>query len=672
MTTTVGHIVTITNYTAEMIMRNQVLTMQKKIQDKINYKTLQALLSSVVLPLVLLGYLSVSFPSNAADGDTTSTSSSTSTSSVGTSTSTVVDTTTSTATSPVSTNTEITNTTTTLEDLGAGISEQTTVDTHTTTTVNDVTTTTTQTIDTSTPTTTSTTTTTNTTTENHTPNTKSSNYLGNPGFETEKNTGNPSNWTATGNVTVGDTCGPYGGNCLKTGNENTDGGKVSQTVNLFDQMTQAEINEGFIVKYGSQVWSHNTNATVPTCGANPTSDCKDTFSITLTIKDSSGTTLHNFAHLFENISWTGWNTTDFFFNSTVPSNTYTSSLATLELYGIDSGYYSGRHGPQFDNAIVQTVYTAIDFVVSQTINTIIDTQTDVVRSYAVSSATERITTVTNEDISTVVTIVAPIEVETPDIGMDIVEVEVETNIEDMAGGTEIESFEVTVTDNTGSTIDTFEVTTETNLDTGLTEISIEPIEVEMPTTTETVAEVETQIEAQVEAQVEEIKAETTPGGLKPDSQQAEAEPEQVESTTEPESSEPKTEVAESEQEESSSETKTAKAEPKEESDKKDQGDKPKAKASAKNKEEVKKEVATRIVSRIISKLSNDSAAQGTQLALMNIIGADITKNSPNLQDKQDWYTNPVIYTAELRDPYAKLFNIAQDRLHEQLTDLQYN
>ena len=427
-------------------------------------------------------------------------------------------------------------------------------------------------------------------------------------------------------------------------------------------MTQAEVNQGYTIRYGSQVWSHNSNATVPLCSAT-NGDCKDSFSITLTIKDSSGTTLHNFAHQFNNISWTGWNKTDFFFNSTVPSNSYTSSLATLELYGIDSGYYSGRHGPQFDNAIIKTVYTAIDFAVSQTIDTIISTQNNVVRSYAVSSSTERVTTITNEDISTVTTIVAPIEETTPDIGMDIVEVEVDTSIEDIGGGTEIESFEVTVTDNTGSTIDTFEVTTETNLDTGLTEISIEPIEVEMPATTEVVAEVETQIEAQVEAQVEEVKAETTPSGMKPDRQQAEAKPEKVESTNEPEA---KTEVAENEQEESSNDTKTAKA------DKKDQGEKPKAKASAKNKEEVKKEVATRIVSRIISKLSDDAASQGTQLALMNIIGADITKNSPNLTDRQDWYIDPVIYTAELRDPYAKLFNIAQDKLHEQLTDLQYN
>jgi len=633
--------------------------MQKKV---IKTKFLgQALLSWVVLPLVLLGFLFVSYPSKAGDGDTTSTSSSTS--SVSTSTSSaVVDTTTTTTTNPVSSTTEITNTETTIEDLGAGITEQTTVDTHTTTNVDDVTTTVTDTIDTTTVTTTTTTTTTNTTTENHTPNQSSNNYLNNKGFNSSTNSTSVPNWTTDGGVYVCDTCGPKGGNALKTGNETTSGGSVSQTVDLFDQMTQEEVNHGFTINYGADVNSHSSNATVPLCSAT-NGDCKDSFSITLTIKDSSGTTLHNFNHEFSNISWTGWNRNDFFFNSTVPSNNYTSSLATLRLYGIDAGYQSGYFGPIFDNAIVQTVYTAIDFVVSQTVDTIIDSQTNVVRSYAVNSTTNRITTVTNEDISTVVTIVNPVtEIENPtsDLGVDIVEVEVETNMEDMSGGTEIETFEVTVSDNSGATIETFEVTTETSLDTGITEISIEPIEVDMPsTTTETVAEVETQIEQQVEAQVEEIKAETTPSGMKPNSQQAEAEPEQVESTSEPEN-------PEAEQKESSNKTETAKA------DKKDQGEKVKAKATAKNKEEVKKEVATRIVSRIISKLSDDAASQGTQLALMNIIGADLTKNSPNLKDREDWYINPVIYTAELRDPYAKLFNIAQDKLHEQLTDLQYN
>ena len=83
--------------------------------------------------------------------------------------------------------------------------------------------------------------------------------------------------------------------------------------------------------------------------------------------------------------------------------------------------------------------------------------------------------------------VTEIENPTSDLGVDIVEVEVETNMEDMSGGTEIETFEVTVSDNSGATIETFEVTTETSLDTGITEISIEPIEVDMPsTTTETV------------------------------------------------------------------------------------------------------------------------------------------------------------------------------------------
>ena len=45
---------------------------------------------------------------------------------------------------------------------------------------------------------------------------------------------------------------------------------------------------------------------------------------------------------------------------------------------------------------------------SQTVDTIIDSQTNVVRSYAVNSTTNRVTTVTNEDITTVVTIVNPV------------------------------------------------------------------------------------------------------------------------------------------------------------------------------------------------------------------------------------------------------------------------
>ena len=70
------------------------------------------------------------------------------------------------------------------------------------------------------------------------------NYLLNPGFES--NTGNnPANWTVEdGSVSVSNTCGVPNG-CLRTGNQTTGGGTVSQTVDLFDKMTQAEINFGF-------------------------------------------------------------------------------------------------------------------------------------------------------------------------------------------------------------------------------------------------------------------------------------------------------------------------------------------------------------------------------------------------------------------------------------------
>ena len=180
------------------------------------------------------------------------------------------------------------------------------------------------------------------------------NYLTNQGFQK----GNTNGWNTSGSVNVCATCGPFGGKALQTGPE-TAGGTVSQTVDLFDKMNKQEINEGFTINYGSHVFSHQSNATVPVCGSNPANgpDCRDRFSITLDIKDSSGALLHKFEHEFEEITWTGWNTTDFFFNSTVPENTHTSALATLELFGIDAGFTTGHFGPAFDNATITATHT---------------------------------------------------------------------------------------------------------------------------------------------------------------------------------------------------------------------------------------------------------------------------------------------------------------------------
>ena len=83
-------------------------------------------------------------------------------------------------------------------------------------------------------------------------------------------------------------------------------------------------------------------------------------------------------------------------------------------------------------------------------------------------------------------------------------------------------------------------------------------------------------------------------------------------------------------------------------------------------------IATRIINKILEKIGSDTQSQATQLALMNLIGADVTKNQPKLNDQQAWYQDKGVYQGqELTDPTSKLFSLAQDRLHEQLTDLQY-
>ena len=101
------------------------------------------------------------------------------------------------------------------------------------------------------------------------------------------------------------------------------------------------------------------------CDANPSNgpDCRDSFSITLDIKDSTGALLHKFEHEFNEITFTGWDTTSFFFEQTIPQNNYTSGFATIELFGIDSGFPNGFFGPHFDNISLTATHT--NFIIQQ-------------------------------------------------------------------------------------------------------------------------------------------------------------------------------------------------------------------------------------------------------------------------------------------------------------------
>ena len=299
------------------------------------------------------------------------------------------------------------------------------------------------------------------------------NLLTNPGFEAETNTSDPTGWTATGSGNVCDTCGPYGGNAIQSGNESTGGGTVSQTIDLLDEMSQDQVNAGFDIEYGGDVFSNSSNAYVPSCSAT-NGDCRDTFSITLTINDASGNQLHKFEHEYREITWTGWDTSTYDFSQTIPENNYTSALATLEFFGIDNGYTAGTYGPALDNAFLNLTYTtqAVLDSIQDAVNVAVDIAADTA---------------------------APTDT-------------FEVNVTDSMGA-EIESFSVEV--NTDSGGGSPEVSVTTSVD--IPEIRIETPQMDMPAPSvqevqveAQVEQVEAQIEAQVEAQVEVAEASSEP------------------------------------------------------------------------------------------------------------------------------------------------------------------
>ena len=496
---------------------------------------------------------------------------------------------------------------TTVQSIGGGL------EVHTTTTVEEVTESVT----------------TTTTTEESTTVT-SPNLLQNPGFEASTNTTTVPNWTTGGSVFVGNTCGPGRGNCLQTGNETTGGGAVVQSVDLFEEMTQAEVNRGFDVTYGAHVKPHVSNLTVPVCTAQHIAsgpDCKDRFSISLHIQSTSGPSFsHTFTHVFNDVDFVGtdqrgYEKNDFFFTQTIPVNTATSAIASFILDGEDQGFFSGHNGVFFDNTVLKTIYREVEFITSQ----------------ITEQVTRQIETVTQETIQGPQ--VTPQETTT----VDVVEVSEPAPVSDNFESETVQAFEVTVTDNMTSMETTFEVSMGTN-----TEMTIEPIAVAAPAPTAeaTVEEVNTEVEAQV---AEVTETETT-NDISNNVESSESSDQSDSSsndtaTDEPESQED-TQSTQDQPDEESSETKTAEVE--EDSEEQDSGQKAKAKAKSKTKSkaEIKREIKQKIVQNLVTRLGQTSQDQATQVALMNLISADITANQPKLLDNTQWYQSTTVYNQQ--------------------------
>ena len=134
------------------------------------------------------------------------------------------------------------------------------------------------------------------------------------------------------------------GGKYKTGNATAGGGTYTEEFDLQTQMSISEINSGFDLKYGVTVNSHVSNSRLGTCGTlTQNSDCRDIFKLTISLFDSN-VLQQTFEHEVE-LDFTG--NRDYAYSQTIAPNNYYSLTGEMQLYGIDAGYHSGYHGPQF-------------------------------------------------------------------------------------------------------------------------------------------------------------------------------------------------------------------------------------------------------------------------------------------------------------------------------------
>ena len=170
----------------------------------------------------------------------------------------------------------------------------------------------------------------------------------------------PSSTITDTNVNI---VGPQGNTFGMPGAEFTTGNQSNQgSTRIYSRELDYENAQS--IDYGVTVYSHVSNATVPDC-ANATSDCRDDFSITVNLYNDD-VLVETTTHLYEGIDWHG--SRDYAYTADVSEIMF--DYGTMELYGIDRGYYQEYYGPGFSDPFVELTYNVITEVINSVINTV--------------------------------------------------------------------------------------------------------------------------------------------------------------------------------------------------------------------------------------------------------------------------------------------------------------
>jgi len=248
-----------------------------------------------------------------------------------------------------------------------------------------------------------------------------------------------------------DVFGSTTGGVITNGNSavfNYQGGTISGTVALEDYLIKSEINRGFTV---------NASADVMTClqtiGSNvscydvgdPTAD---TFKITISVTDGvtnySNVTTHT-------IDWNPDNFQTVYGYLNVPENNLSlSATATLELYGIDNGYWGGYYGPTVTNPTMSFTYDEAAYITQTIERQIQTTVTDYITSNLLTEQSTQEKVFIGDPVQDTVT--SPVELAAPEpikvkiepISQDTIKATVE--VKQPNGETKTETMEVKVTE----------------------------------------------------------------------------------------------------------------------------------------------------------------------------------------------------------------------------------
>ena len=406
-----------------------------------------------------------------------------------------------------------------------------------------------------------------------------------------------------------------------TSGESGGGGTFTSTFQL--PMTINQINSGFDLNYGVDVKSHSTNATAPVCSGIQGQDCKDTWTLTVNLLETSHI-VKTFTHTVV-LDFSGMRS--YAYQQSIAANSYQSLTGKLSLFGIDSGFQSQFHGPQFSNPSLTATYNLISLIETQVID-IINT-TDILDNLPPET-----------DIST-------IEIEVQDQGGAVLTeplfIEVETQ---MAEVIELQTpMEAPII--------------ATSLD---MEIQSSDIEMEMNN------------ELTTDQPLESAELNSTDGNT----QESAASTENTESNGE--SSQGETNEEETTQEESSSngeqpvdgEGNNSSADQEENSD---ESSKVNTKKQLVRKQKLKEKVSKKIMAKMGDKGRYDSTNQLRTLIVMNVLGADKKFFDPKnvLKDNLTFFTEVKIPDGQIEDNHiAAYFLMGESSVaHKALTDLQY-